>query len=206
MTAFTVSLRRRAFIERRARFWVYGLLIAFLLGSAFPLYWSFLVASRDTSMLTENVPSMLPGGNFIANARRVFDSIEFWKALGNSVIVGGVVTFSTVLFSTLAGFAFARLRFRGRNALFLFVVATLAVPTQLGIIPLYIAMSDLGWTGTLWAVIVPNLVSAIGVFWMRQYTAQVVPYELIEAARVDGCSMIRVYWHVCLPAVRPAAA
>jgi cellobiose transport system permease protein len=85
-------------------------------------------------------------------------------------------------------------------------VATLAVPTQLGIIPLYIAMSDLGWTGHLWAVVVPNLCTAIGVFWMRQYTAQVVPYELIEAARVDGCSMIRVYWHVCLPAVRPAAA
>jgi cellobiose transport system permease protein len=201
-------LRRKAFAfaDRRARFWVYGLLVAFLLGSAFPLYWSFLVASRDPSMLTQRLPPMAPGGNFIANARRVFDSVEFWKALGNSVIVGAVVTASTVLFSTLAGFAFARLRFRGRDALFLFVVATLAVPTQLGIIPLYIAMSDLGWTGHLWAVIAPNLVTAIGVFWMRQYTAQVVPYELIEAARVDGCSMIRVYWHVCLPAVRPAAA
>src|SRR5688572_18410628 len=89
------SLRRSAFVERRARFWVYGLLIAFLLGSVFPLYWSFLVASRDTSMLTESVPSMLPGGNFFANAGRVFDTVEFWKALGNSVVVGGVVTFST---------------------------------------------------------------------------------------------------------------
>jgi cellobiose transport system permease protein len=207
MTAPSLRLlRHRAFTDRRPRFWVYGLLIAFLLGSAFPLYWSFLVASRDTSMLTENVPPMLPGGNFFKNAGRVFDSVEFWKALGNSVVVGAVVTFSTVLFSTLAGFAFARLRFRGRDALFVFVVATLAVPTQLGIIPLYIAMADLGWTGTLWAVIVPNLVTAIGVFWMRQYTAQVVPYELIEAARVDGCHLLRIYWHVCLPAVRPAAA
>jgi cellobiose transport system permease protein len=214
MTAITLPSRkrgpasrgRRGFGERRARFWVYGLLTAFLLGSAFPLYWSFLVASRDTSILTDKVPPMFPGGNFFRNASRVFDTIEFWKALGNSLIVGAAVTFTTVLFSTLAGFAFARLRFRGRNGLFVFVVATLAVPTQLGIIPLYIAMSKLGWTGHLWAVIVPNLVTAIGVFWMRQYTAQVVPYELIEAARVDGCSMIRVYWHVCLPAVRPAAA
>jgi len=214
MTALTMVFRkpapasrgRRGFGDRRARFWVYGLLIAFLLGSAFPLYWSFLVASRDPSMLTQKVPPMLPGGNFIHNASRVFDSVEFWKALGNSVIVGCTVTLTTVLFSTLAGFAFAKLRFRGRNALFVFVVATLAVPTQLGIIPLYIAMGRLGWTGTLWSVMVPNLVTAIGVFWMRQYTMQVVPYELIEAARVDGCSMIRVYWHVCLPAVRPAAA
>ncbi|HEU5474401.1 MAG TPA: carbohydrate ABC transporter permease [Actinophytocola sp.] len=213
MTALTVPDRRapvrrgrRGFGDQRARFWVYGLLIAFLLGSAFPIYWSFLVASRDSGMLTEQIPPLLPGGNFFANASRVFDTVPFWKALGNSVIVGGVVTLTTVFFSTLAGFAFAKLRFRGRNGLFLFVVATLAVPTQLGIIPLYIAMSDFGWTGTLWAVMVPNLVTAVGVFWMRQYTAQVLPYELIEAARVDGCSMIRVYWHVCLPAVRPAAA
>jgi cellobiose transport system permease protein len=214
MTALTLPFRKLAgasrgrpgFGDRRARFWVYGLLIAFLLGSAFPLYWSFLVASRDTGMLTQKIPSFVPGGNFFHNAARVFDSVAFWKALGNSVFVGAAVTFTTVLFSTLAGFAFAKLRFRGRNALFVFVVATLAVPTQLGIIPLYIAMGKLGWTGTLWAVIVPNLVTAIGVFWMRQYTMQVVPYELIEAARVDGCSMIRVYWHVCLPAVRPAAA
>ncbi|OLF18769.1 carbohydrate ABC transporter permease [Actinophytocola xanthii] len=209
MTALSMAVRRRtvdAAGVRRARFWVYGLLIAFLLGSIFPFYWSFLVASRDSSMLTEQLPPLLPGGNFISNVGRVFDSVPFWRALGNSVVVSGTVTFTTVLFSTLAGFAFAKLRFRGRNTLFLIVVATLAVPTQLGIIPLYMAMAEFGWAGELQAVIVPHLVTAIGVFWMRQYTMQVVPYELIEAARVDGCSMIRVYWHVCLPAVRPAAA
>jgi cellobiose transport system permease protein len=208
MTALSMRrvARRAHTADKRASFWVYGLLIAFLLGSVFPFFWSFLVASRDSSMLTERIPPLLPGGNFFSNAARVFDTVPFWRSLGNSVIVSGTVTLTTVLFSTLAGFAFAKLRFRGRNALFLFVVATLAVPTQLGIIPLYMAMSDFGWAGHLEAVIVPNMVTAIGVFWMRQYTAQVVPYELIEAARVDGCSMIRIYWHVCLPAVRPAAA
>lgn len=190
----------------RAGLWTYGLLVAFVLGSMFPLYWQFLVASRDSGMLTETVPPLVPGGNFLDNARRVFDTVEFWTALGNSLIVAGSVTVSTVFFCSLAGFAFAKLRFRGRNALFLVVVATLAVPTQLGIIPLYMAMSELGWANELQAVIVPNLVTAIGVFWMRQYTVSAVPYELIEAARVDGCSMIRVFWHVCVPAVRPAAA
>ncbi|EID56136.1 carbohydrate ABC transporter permease [Saccharomonospora xinjiangensis] len=190
----------------RPNIWVYGLLTAFVLGSIFPFYWSFLVASRDSSILTEQVPPLVPGGNFFANAARVFDTVPFWKALGNSIIVSGSVTISTVLFSSLAGFAFAKLRFKGRNALFLFVVATLAVPTQLGIIPLYMAMAELGWANELQAVIVPNLVTAIGVFWMRQYTVSAVPSELIEAARMDGCSMIRVFWHVCLPAVRPAAA
>lgn len=185
---------------------VYGVLIAFVLGSLFPFYWSFLVASRDSGMLTEQVPPLLPGGNFFANAARVFDAVAFWKALGNSLVVASTVTLSTVLFSSLAGFAFAKLRFRGRNGLFVFIVVTLAVPTQLGIIPLFMAMSEFGWAGQLQSVIVPNLVTAFGVFWMRQYTVDALPYELIEAARMDGCSMIRIFWNVCLPAVRPAAA
>jgi cellobiose transport system permease protein len=184
----------------------YVVLAIFVLGSLFPFYWSFLVASRDNGMLTERIPPFVPGGNFFANAARVFDTVPFWKALGNSVLVSGTVTLTTVLFSSLAGFAFAKLRFRGRDKLFVFIVVTLAVPTQLGIIPLFIAMSELGWTGTLTAVIVPNLVTAFGVFWMRQYTVDALPYELIEAARVDGCSMIRIFWNICLPAVRPAAA
>lgn len=211
MTALTVRTRPRGASRGAAKlgrpnFLVYGLLVAFVLGSLFPFYWSFLVGSRDSSMLTEQIPPLVPGGNFLANAQRVFDSVPFWKALGNSVVVASTVTLTTVLFSALAGFAFAKLRFRGRNGLFVFIVLTLAVPTQLGIIPLYIAMSELGWAGGLQAVIVPNLVTAFGVFWMRQYTVGAVPSELIEAARVDGCSMIRVFWHVCLPAVRPAAA
>lgn len=191
---------------RRPSFLVYGLLIAFLVGSAFPFYWSFLVASRDSGMLSEKFPPLLPGGNFFSNAARVFDNVAFWAALGNSLIVASTVTVTTVLFSALAGFAFAKFRFRGRNPLFVFVIVTLAVPIQLGVIPLYIAMSKLGWAGELQSVIVPTLVTAFGVFWMRQYTVGAVPDELIEAARVDGCSMIRIFWHVCLPAVRPAAA
>ncbi|MET7989734.1 carbohydrate ABC transporter permease [Amycolatopsis sp. NPDC005232] len=202
MTTLTTRVSRLG-KPRKATYWV---LAVFVLGSLFPFYWSFLVASRDNGMLTERVPPLLPGGNFFANAARVFDTVPFWKALANSVIVSGTVTLTTVLFSSLAGFAFAKLRFRGRNGLFVFIVVTLAVPTQLGIIPLFIAMSKLGWAGGLQAVIVPNLVTAFGVFWMRQYTVDAVPYELIEAARVDGCSMIRIFWNVCLPAVRPAAA
>ena len=82
----------------------------------------------------------------------------------------------------------------------------MAVPTQLGVVPLFILMSELGWTGKLVAVIVPGMVTAFGVFWMTQYFEETLPDELIEAARVDGCSMIRTFWHVALPAARPAAA
>jgi cellobiose transport system permease protein len=197
---------RRGSLVGRPNFLVYGLLIAFFVGSAFPFYWSFLVASRDSSMLTHTFPPLLPGGNFFSNAARVFDTVPFWRAMGNSIIVSSTVAVSVVLFSTLAGFAFAKLKFRGSNVFFTLVVATMAVPTQLGVIPLYMAMSQFGWAGQLQSVIVPNLVTGFGVFWMRQYLSEALPYELIEAARMDGCSMIRVFWHVCLPAARPAAA
>ncbi len=136
----------------------------------------------------------------------MIDTVPFWKATVNSVIVSTAVSFSVVLFGTLAGYAFAKLRFRGSGPLLVFVIATMAVPTQLGVVPLFQVMARLGWTGELQAVIVPAMVSAFGVFWMTQYLRQAVPDELIEAARVDGASMIRTFWHVGLPAARPAAA
>ena len=136
----------------------------------------------------------------------MLNTVPFWLALGNSLIVSTVITLSVVTFSTLAGYAFAKLRFRGREGFMIFVVATLAVPTQLGIIPLFILMRQFGWTGTLGAVIVPTLVTAFGVFFMRQYLVDVIPDELIEAARVDGASMIGTFWHVAVPAARPAMA
>jgi cellobiose transport system permease protein len=193
-------------IDRRPGFLAYGLLIALLAGSAYPLWWSFVVGSRDNRAMSSDWPPLLPGGNFWVNVGEVFDTIPFWTALGNSLVVSSVITFSVVSFSTLAGYAFAKLRFKGRNGLMIFVIATMAVPTQLGIIPLFILMRELGWTGEIGAVIIPTLVTAFGVFFMRQYLVDVIPDELIEAARVDGTSMIGTFWHVALPAARPAMA
>ena len=201
--------RRRGLVNGQRPGWkAYGFLTAVMLGSMFPIYWSFLIGSGDSTTITQQDIVWWPGGNFIDNAIAVLedDSVNFWRAIGNSIIVSTVVSASVVLFSTLAGFAFAKLRFRGRNGLLVFVIATMAVPTQLGVVPLFIAMSQLQLAGTLWAVILPAVVSAFGVFWMTQYLAQALPYELIEAARVDGASMIRTLWSVALPAARPAAA
>lgn len=209
MTAGAVAARPRRRrgqgLERRPGWLVYGLLGAFLLGSSYPLWWSFVVASGTNATRGETLP-LIPGGNFLANAAQVLDAIPFWKALGNSLIVSSVITLSVVVFATLAGYAFAKLRFRGRDGLMIFVIATMAIPTQLGIIPLFILMRQLGWTGTLGAVIVPTLVTAFGVFFMRQYLVDVIPDELIEAARVDGASQFRVFLTVALPAARPAMA
>jgi cellobiose transport system permease protein len=184
----------------------YALLAAVVLGSAFPVYWTFVAASGTNEVIARTPPAMLPGGHLIENVGRVFDTVQFQYALRNSVIVAGTITLSVLLCSTLAGYAFAKLRFRGREALLLIVILTMMVPTQLGIIPLYILMSNLGWAGRLPAVIAPFLVTGFGVFFMRQYIAEAVPDELLEAARVDGASTLRGWFHVVLPAVRPAAA
>jgi cellobiose transport system permease protein len=185
---------------------VYALLTAFLVGSAAPLYWSFLIGSHTKEVITRDTPPLLPGGHFFENAQRVFDSVPFWKAFGNSLMVSGVAATSVVFFGTLAGYAFAKLRFRGSTPLLVFVVVTMAVPTQLGVVPLFIVMAKLGWTGSVWAAIIPCIVTAFGVFFMRQYLVDAVPDELIEAARVDGCSQFRTFLTVAVPAARPAMA
>jgi cellobiose transport system permease protein len=191
---------------RRGRPLTYALLAAAVLGSAFPLYWTVVVASQTNEAIGQTPPALVPGGHLFENVARVFGTVDFWKALRNSFVVAGSVTISVLLFCSLAGFAFAKLRFRGRNALLLVVIATMLVPTQLGIIPLYILMSKLGWAAHLQSVIVPFMVSAFGVFWMRQYIGDAVPDELLEAGRVDGCSTFGLFWHVVAPAIRPAAA
>mgnify|MGYP000848631823 FL=1 len=194
--------------DRRPGPVAYVVLAAVVLISAYPLYFAFLLAGSDAPSIAKNpVPSLIPQGRLLENLGRVIDSgIDLWGAFLNSLIVSAVVSLSVVFFSTLAGYAFSKLRFRGRDGLLTFVIATMAVPAQLGVVPLFIVMSRLGWTGELVAVIVPAMVSAFGVFWMTQYIRDALPYELIEAARVDGASMFRTFRSVALPAARPAAA
>ncbi|BDZ40004.1 carbohydrate ABC transporter permease [Microbacterium suwonense] len=197
--------RRRRAYERPGTL-TYALLAAFFAGSAFPLWWSFVISSRQSSDTNLVPPAVLPGPNFLSNAVKVFDTVPFMLALLNSVIISGAITISVVFFSTLAGYAFAKLRFRGRTGLLLTVIATMAIPTQLGIIPMFMLMAEWKWTGTLQAVIVPGLVTAFGVFFMRQYLVDVIPDELIEAARMDGASMWGTFRHVAIPAGRPGMA
>ena len=186
----------------------YAFIALVLLIALYPLAYAFSIASGDAQTITQRSLFILPGENFFYNVGRVLDNsaVDFWQALLNSIVVSTTVSIAVVLFSTLSGYAFAKLNFRGRRGLLIFVIATMAVPTQLAVVPLFIAMANLQLTGTLWAVILPALVSAFGVFWMTQYLEQALPYELIEAARVDGASMIRTFWAVGWPAARPAAA
>ncbi|MCL2550950.1 MAG: carbohydrate ABC transporter permease [Actinomycetia bacterium] len=184
----------------------YLFLIVATLVSLFPLYWTVVAASRtDTELVTPPTP-LLPGSHLIDNLKIVWDQVDMTKALINSTIVAGCVALSTVLFSTLAGFAFAKLKFRGRNALLTIVVATMTIPPQLTVIPLYQIITNVGWVGHLQSVILPSLVAAFGVFFMRQFLSEALPIELIEAARVDGAHSLRIIWSVVFPVARPAMA
>ena len=200
--------RNKGGVGNRPRWVTYALLGAVILISVLPLYYTFLLASSTSAEVAQNpIPSPIPGGELVNNVIRIFESsIDLGRATWNSFVVSAVTAMAVVFFSTLAGFAFAKLRFRGRGVLLAFVVATLAVPTQLGVVPLYIVMRELGLVGNLLAVILPGIVTAFGVFWMTQYLTAALPYELIEAARIDGASTFRTFWSIALPAVRPAAA
>lgn len=184
----------------------YFALIMGIVLSIFPIVWSFIVASRDNSAVYAVPPPLTPGAELGDNISRALanEDASFLLGLANSFIASGIVTLSVVFFASLAGFAFAKLKFRGRGGLLLAIIVTMMIPTQLGLIPLYMMMVKLQWTGTLQAVIVPFLVSGFGVFMMRQYAESAVSDELIEAARIDGCSTWRIYWNVVLPALRPA--
>ena len=187
---------------------VYLCLAISVLLSAGPLYYMVVLASRPNSDITSVPPPLTPGDQLGTNVSRVFanQDVMFGQAMVNSVLVAGVATVSVVVLSALAGFAFAKLRFRGRNALLLIVIGTMMVPVQLGLVPLYMLMGKLGLAGTLPSALLPFLVSGFGVFMMRQYAAQAIPNELIEAARVDGASHFQIFWRLVVPMSVPALA
>ncbi|WP_407650834.1 carbohydrate ABC transporter permease [Actinoplanes lobatus] len=183
-------------------------LFAILAVSAFPVYWMFVIATSNDDAVMKSPPSVIPGDQLMVNLREVFtlQDVYFTASLINSLIVALAVTASTLFFCSLAGFAFAKLRFKGNNVLMFVVILTLTVPNQLGVVALYILMGKLGWNGQLIAVIAPGLVSAFGVFYMRQFIGHAIPDELVEAARIDGALTLRIYWTVVVPAIRPALA
>ncbi|AIS02060.1 carbohydrate ABC transporter permease [Streptomyces glaucescens] len=184
----------------------YVLLAITAILSIFPLYWTMVAASTDNTRVSQTPPPFLPGPNLFSNLARAWDEAAMGKAMINSTIVAGVIALSTVMFATLAGFAFAKLRFKGRNVLLMLVIGTMMVPPQLGVVPLFMMMSELGWSQQLPAVIFPTLVSAVGVFFMRQYLSEALPDELVEAGRVDGAHSLRIFWSIVLPVARPAMA
>ena len=184
----------------------YVLLIVATVISLFPLYWNVVAASHTGDRVVQAPAPLLPGSRLLDNLSFAWEQVDMGEALINTTVVASLVAASTVLFSTLAGFAFAKLPFKGRGMLLSLVVATMTIPPQLSVIPLYQIITDLNWFDQLQSVVLPSLVAAFGVFFMRQFLVEALPVELVEAARMDGAHSLRIIWHVVFPVARPAMA
>ena len=171
-----------------------------------PFWYMLVAASRPMAEMNQWPPPLLPGDDLWSNVATAVEQQSIGLALWNSLAVSGLITASTVLFCTLAGFAFAKLRFRGRDALFAVTLGTMMIPPSLSVVPLYSIMADLGLAGDLASVVLPSLVAAFGVFFMRQYLSSALPDELLEAARMDGATSLRTVFSVVLPIARPGMA
>lgn len=171
-----------------------------------PFYYMIVAASRPMSEMVQSPPPLTPGPYLWQNIQTALEQQNIAKAIANSFIVSGVVTVATLLLCTLAGFAFAKMRFKGKKYLFTITLGTMMIPTTLGVVPLYMLMAEFKLAGNLLSVILPTLVTAFGVFFMRQYLIQSLPDELIEAARVDGATYLRTFWSIVLPIARPGMA
>lgn len=186
--------------------WAHVALIAAALLCWAPIWFMIVVASHDSSAATTFPPPAVPGGELGVNLGRVLSTLTFAHALVNSLVVSGTVAMTASVLCALAGFAFAKLRFRGRGALFAMVLLGLTLPVQLAVIPSYLLVSALGWVDSLTGVVVPALASAFGVFWMRQHIAAGLSDDVLDAAALDGCGPWRAFRHVALPFVRPGVA
>ena len=182
---------------------LYAVLTAIACCALFPILWAVSGSLKNAGEVT--APTLIPAHPQWSNYREVFALMPFWRMFVNSVFYAGCVSIGQVFFCSLAGYAFARLRFRGRETLFVLYLGTLMVPLTVTVIPQFILMRIAGLTDTPWAMIVPGLFgSAFGTYLMRQFF-RTLPDELEEAAILDGCSPWQIYWRILLPHAKPAA-
>jgi cellobiose transport system permease protein len=182
----------------------HGLLIALSLAFIFPFYFMAIASFMRTSEIFTIHPRLLPEQWQLASFRLLFSEVPFARNMLNSLAIAASHTIAIVFLCSMAGFAFAKSRFPGRNGLFLFVLATMMLPSQLQIIPMYEIMTMLHWRNTYLSIVVPGLVGAFGIFLMKQCIDLAVPDELLDAATIDGSSFGGTYWRICLPVIHPA--
>ena len=170
----------------------------------FPLLWLVSTALKSpTEDIFSFPPQLIPLKPTFENFKTVWQTYPFGRYLLNSSIVALLSVGLNLVFCSLAAYPLARLRFKGKKIIFSLIVATIVIPFQIVMIPLYILAVNLGLRNSYLGIILPNIVSAFGIFLLRQ-ALQNVPLELEEAARIDGCSELGIWWNIMIPAVRPA--
>ncbi|MEL7506169.1 MAG: carbohydrate ABC transporter permease [Cyanobacteria bacterium J06554_1] len=193
---------------KQQRWWnivlMYALLGGIAIAMLLPLLWLVSTAFKSgTENIFEFPPRFLPQDPTFSNFVKVWETNPFGRYFFNSTLIAGVTVALNLLFCSLAAYPLARLNFRGRELIFSLIVATILIPFQIVMIPLYILTVRLGLTNSYLGVIFPSIASAFGIFLMRQ-AFQNVPKELEEASRIDGCTELGIWWHIMIPSVRPA--
>lgn len=173
--------------------------------AAFPLIWMLLTSLKTANETVQSPPVWVPGSPNLEAYREVTDVIDVPRSFANSLLIAGLSTLGILVTSLMAGYAFAKYRFRGRSALFATLMVTMFLPPIVTLIPLYRIISQLGFDGRLIGVILPNLANAFGLFLMRQFIAG-VPDEVIDAARIDGAGELRIVFRIVAPLVTPSLA
>jgi multiple sugar transport system permease protein len=193
-------------IVRRSGGWFLNLLMVLIsLVMILPFYWVIITAFVPQMSAFGKPPNWFPTDWTFENVRRVFDSVPFWRQFFNSVKVSAIITIGSVTTSTMAAYAFARLQFPGRDALFVVFLAALMVPGQVTVIPTFILMRNLGLMNTHEALWIPGLISVFGIFLLRQFFLR-TPRDLEEAAKLDGAGYLRIMFQIALPLAAPAIA
>lgn len=170
-----------------------------------PYYWMVISSLKPPDELYTYPPRFYVTHPTLKPYEQLFTLLPMARALFNSLFVGGAVTLSNMLFCSLAGYAFAKLKFAGRDAIFLALISAMMIPWQVFLIPGFVIVKELGWLNSYLALIIPNLAMPFGIFLCRQYIIS-IPDGLLEAARIDGYNEIRIYWKVILPLITPALA
>ena len=169
-----------------------------------PFYFMFVFASHSRTEIFNLPPPLFFGDSFLANMEILTTKIPFWRSLGWSLYVGLASTALTLLFCSMGGYAFAMFDFRFKQPLFTLVMGTMLLPSFLGMIPSFMIMDAFGWIDQPRALYIPGAASAFGIFMMRQFITSAIPRELIEAARMDGCGELGIYWRIVVPLLKPA--
>lgn len=204
MASITAKRRSAPLRIRWSRIVVWIVLVGVAIISLWPMYWLFVTAFTPTTFAIKTPPDIVPLHGDISNFQRLLtQASDYWIWGANSLLVAVGITLFHIVFDTLAGYTFAKKSFPGRNILFWVIIGTMMVPAYVTLVPLYVVTKNMSLINSLWAVILPGFASVFGIFLMRQYI-QTLPGELLDAARIDGCGEIRVFWHVIMPLSRPA--
>jgi multiple sugar transport system permease protein len=184
---------------------LYALLLLGCVLAVLPMIWMVSASLMPPGAANQYPPRLFPEVITFEHYRALFTRLNLGRYLLNSMFVASVVTVTSLLINSMAGYAFAKLRFRGRDRTFRFLTLGLVIPVQVSMLPLFLLMREMGLINTYWGVIIPGLASIFGIFLIRQYALS-IPDDLIDAARIDGASEFRIYWSVILPVVRPILA